>query len=143
MQPKNNHFKVAALLILAASAAMSMRGESLEQISVRDLGRKESKFERRLYTASLVAISAGTAADMASSFKFTSAGQKEANGFLASGGGYGSKGALIEAGAVGASLLLQHFMLKNHPHLRLAFTVSNFAFASFQAYNVHHNLTGY
>ena len=131
------------ILILATASTMALNGETLDQTSTRDLGRKESKLAGRLYVASLVAISAGTAADMASSIHFTNAGQHEANGLLSTGGGYGSKGSLIEAGAVRASLLLQHLLVKHHPGLKTAFTVSNFGFATFQGYNVRHNMVGY
>ena len=96
---------------------------------------------RKTYQWSVVALGAATAADMASSFKFSRDGQREANSFLTSGnGGYGTKGAAIEAGMVGASLLMQHYLVKRHPGLRVPLAVANFAVAGFQVFNVRHNL---
>lgn len=140
------------VIILALSlASIAVRAETIaiatptSQTSIRDIThanpRNASKLESRLYLISVAALSAGTASDIASSIKFTKAGQTESNGFLSSGsGGYGSKGTLIEAGAVGASLLVQHLLIKRHPGLKPAFTISNFGFAAFQAWNVHHNI---
>jgi hypothetical protein len=103
---------------------------------------KEDTKWKRTYQWSIVALGAATAADVASSLKFSHDGQHEANGFLSSNNGlYGSKGAAIEIGMVGASLLMQHFLVKHHPGLRLPFALSNYGFAAFQAWNVHHNVS--
>ncbi len=96
---------------------------------------------RRVYTLSVVMLGAATAADMASSWKFSRDGYRESNGLLANGnGGYGTKGAAIEAGVIGASLLVQHYLVKRHPSLRLPLAISNFAVAGFQGFNVRHNV---
>ena len=96
---------------------------------------------RKTYQWSVAALGAATAADMASSFKFSHDGQREANTFLqSSNGAYGAKGAALEAGLVGASLLVQHYLVKRHPGLRVPFAISNYAFAGFQVFNVRHNL---
>lgn len=85
----------------------------------------------RAYAWSTSAVSGATAADMASSFRFTHDGQREANGFLAgSGGGYGMKGAMIQSGLTGGSLILQRLLIRKHPGLRIPF----------QIMNVRHNL---
>ena len=96
---------------------------------------------RKTYQWSVAALGAATAADMASSFKFSRDGQREANSFLQSrNGGYGARGAALEAGIVGASLLVQHYLVKRHGGLRVPFAISNYAFAGFQAFNVRHNV---
>jgi hypothetical protein len=101
-----------------------------------------SKLLSRTYQWSIVALGAATASDIASSLKFSSDGQRESNGFLSNrNGGYGAKGALLEAGVVGASLLVQHYVIKRHPSLQAPFAISNFAFSGFQAWNVHHNVS--
>lgn len=97
---------------------------------------------KRTYAWSNMALSAGVAADIASSLKFSTDGQKEANALLrGSSGGFGSKGAVIEAGAIGASLLLQHYVIRRHPELRLPLAIVNFGLAGFQAWNVKHNVS--
>jgi hypothetical protein len=140
---------LSSLALIAGMA--TVQAQNLEPISIHSLANPEaaaqdrtepSKLLNRTYQMSVVALGAATAADMASSLKFTADGQHEANGLLAnSSGGYGSKGALIEAGFVGGSLLLQHFLIKGHPGLRLPFTISNFVISGFQAWNVHHNVS--
>jgi hypothetical protein len=136
------------------------RAQTLEAISIHSLANPEttsapsgtqfastekpeqSKALRRAYQWSLAAISAGTAADIASSLKFSSDGQHEANTILRGGsGGYGAKGATIEAGVLGASLVMQHYLVKRHPGLRVPFAITNFALAGFQVWNVHHNVS--
>jgi hypothetical protein len=141
--------------------AAACRAQNLEAISMNSLANPEftaattpvqavppkedpkpSKTLSRTYQWSVAAIGAATAADIASSLKFTSDGQREANGFLSNrNGGYGAKGAVLEAGIVGASLLVQHYVVKNHPGLRVPFAISNFALAGFQVWNVHHNVS--
>lgn len=130
-------------------------GQNLESVSITALAnpkavasapttpvaRPEPVKLSRIYKWSVVALGAATAADMASSFKFSHDGHKEANSFLASGnGGYGVKGAAIEAGMVGASLLVQHYLVKRHPGLQVPLAIANYAFAGFQVFNVRHNL---
>lgn len=127
--------------VTAAPASVSGAVATTSAPSIQDRA-EPSKLFRRTYQLSVVALGAATAADMASSLKFTADGQHEANGFLSNGnGGYGGKGALIEAGFVGGSLLLQHFLIKGHPGLRMPFMLSNFAISGFQAWNVHHNVS--
>ena len=125
-------------------------GQNLESISIASLARpgvstaqpvaQESPKWRRTYNLSVMTLGAATAADMASSFKFSHDGQREANSFLSSNGAYGAKGAAIEAGVVGASLLLQHYLIKRHPGLRVPFAISNFAISGVQAFNIRHNV---
>ena len=151
-----NHFSKIMLTLTIGSAALC--AQNLESISVASLaadpsvstsGKSETKPVevedtkwKRTYQLSVVALGAATAADVASSLKFSRDGQHEANGFLANNNGlYGSKGAAIEIGMVGASLLMQHFLVKHHPGLRLPFAISNYGFAAFQAWNVHHNVS--
>lgn len=140
--------KIFLTLTLATAA---VKGQNLESISVDSLTKPEAAVAqrsdddaakwRRAYNWSVATLGAATAADVASSFKFSRDGQREANSLLASGGGrYGAKGAAIEAGVVGASLLMQRYLVKHHPGLRLPLAISNFAFAGFQAFNVRHNV---
>ena len=145
--------KIVLSLTLGTAAT---RGQNLESISIASLATPESAAMRsnltettdstpvkwrKTYRWSVVALGAATAADMASSFKFSHDGQKEANSFLQSGnGGYGAKGAALEAGVVGASLLVQHYLVKRHPGLHVPLAIANYAFAGFQIFNVRHNL---
>jgi len=142
------HFSRLLLALTLASAALW--AQNLEGVSVASLAaqptpasvKTEDTKWNRTYQLSVVALGAATAADVASSLKFSSDGQREANGFLRSSNGlYGSKGAAIEIGMVGASLLLQHFVVRHHPGLKLPFAMSNYGFAAFQAWNVHHNVS--
>ena len=136
--------KYSFLILTLGTAAVT--AQNLESISIGSLANStvatnQSVKWRKTYQWSVAALSAATAADMASSFKFSRDGQREANAFLRSGnGGFGTKGAAIEAGAVGASLLLQHYLVKRHPGLRVPLAISNYAFAGFQIFNVRHNL---
>ncbi len=123
---------------------------NLESISIASFAKLEPTAVRsesdspkwgKTYKWSIAALGAATAADMASSFKFSHDGQREANSFLQNGnGGYGMKGAALEAGVVGASLLVQNYLVKRHPSLRLPLSVANYALAGFQVLNVRHNL---
>ena len=146
-----NVSKLVLSLTLGTAAAW---GQNLESVSITSLAAPEaaalqpSHTEnstpvkwRKTYQWSVVALGAATAADMASSFKFSHDGQREANAFLQSGnGGYGAKGAALEAGVVGASLLVQHYLVKRHPGLHVPLAIANYAFAGFQVFNVRHNL---
>ena len=148
------HFAKTLLTLTLGTAAVW--GQNLETISITSLANPETVAAApaaairpeatpvklsKTYHWSVVALSAATAADMASSFKFSHDGQREANSFLASGnGGYGAKGAAIEAGVVGASLLVQHYLVKRHPGLQLPLAIANYAFAGFQVFNVRRNL---
>lgn len=143
-----NVSKIFLSLTLGTAATF---GQSLEAISINALAAPSAVAKqvvneplmrwRKTYRWSVVALGAATAADMASSFKFSHDGQREANSFLASGnGGYGTKGAAIEAGMVGASLLVQHYLVKRHPGLRVPLAITNYAVAGFQVFNVRHNL---
>lgn len=145
------HFYKLFFTLTLGTAAMW--GQNLESISINALANPEAtasqpavreipKFDkwRRTYNLSVIALGAATAADMASSFKFSRDGQREGNAFLASSNGaYGMKGAAIEAGVIGASLLAQHYFVKRHPRLRIPFAISNYALAGFQVFNVRHN----
>lgn len=143
-----NFSRMILSLTLGATATF---GQNLETVSITSLAAattntstsvERSDRWRKTYQWSVVAMGAATAADMASSFKFSRDGQREANSFLASGnGGYGTKGAAIEAGMVGASLLMQHYLVKRHPGLRVPLAVANYAVAGFQVFNVRHNLS--
>ena len=147
-------YKLFSTLTLGTAAIW---GQNLESISINALAnpdaatsppaiRKTPRFDkwRRTYNLSVIALGAATAADMASSFKFSHDGQRERNAFLASSNGaYGIKGAAIEAGVVGASLLAQHYFVKRHPGLRIPFAISNYAIAGFQVFNVRHNTNYY
>ena len=138
-------------MTLTASGA-ALLAQNLEAVSIASLARTDAQSVlteksdtrakwQRAYQWSVAVVGAGTVADMASSFQFSRDGQREANSLLRSGnGGYGSKGAAIECGMVGASLLVQHFLVKRHPGLRAPLAISNFGFAAFQALNVRHNL---
>ena len=125
----------ASVNALAVPAALASATPALGKVSERSMKWRQT------YQWSVAALGAATAADMASSFKFTRDGQREANSFLASGnGGYGAKGAAIEAGMVGASLLVQHYLIKRHPGLRVPLAIANYGIAGFQVFNVRHNL---
>ena len=137
------------LILSLTLGATACFGQNLEAVSINSLATpstrptivERSDKWRKTYQWSVVAMGAATAADMASSFKFSRDGQREANSLLASGnGGYGTKGAAIEAGLVGASLVMQHYLVKRHPGLRVPLAVANYAVAGFQVFNVRHNL---
>ena len=135
----------STILITLTLGTASIWGQNVESISMASLAKPDATAKRlkwhKTYQWSVAGLGAATAADMASSFKFSHDGQREANSFLQSGnGGYGAKGAAMEAGIVGASLLMQHYLVKRHPGLRVPFAISNFALAGFQAFNVRHNL---
>jgi hypothetical protein len=145
-------------LLTLTFGMIAMRGQNLEAISITAMANPEAMIVantpqpvvreipentkwKKAYRLSVFALGAATAADMASSFKFSHDGQREGNAFLASSNGaYGMKGAMLEAGAVGASLLVQHFLVKKYPNLRVPLAISNFAIAGFQAFNVRHNV---
>lgn len=141
---------ISKTLLSLTLGTAAIWGQNLESISIASLAKLEPTVNRsevaspkwgKTYRWSTVVLGAATAADMASSFKFSHDGQREANSFLQSGnGGYGMKGAALEAGVVGASLLVQHYLVKRHPRLRLPLAVANYAFAGFQILNVRHNL---
>ena len=143
-------YKLFFTLTLGAAAMWCQNLESISinalanpeaaasQTSVREIPKSDKW--RRTYNLSVIALGAATAADMASSFKFSHDGQREGNAFLASSNGaYGMKGAAIEAGVIGASLIAQHYFVKRHPGLRIPFAISNYALAGFQVFNVRHN----
>jgi hypothetical protein len=128
---------VIPIALLAFGISSTGRAQSLEASPGSKWGSKWND----PYRWSVAAVSVATAADMASSFKFSSDGQKEANPFLKSPNGlYGAKGAAIEAGMVGGSLILQHYLVRKHPRLRVPLMVGNYALAGFQAFNVAHNV---
>jgi hypothetical protein len=93
------------------------------------------------YRWSIAAVSLATAADVASSLKFSADGQREANPLLRnSNGAYSAKSVAIEAGALGGTLVLQHYLIRKHPGLRMPFLISNYALAGFQVFNVARNV---
>ena len=120
------------LLILPANA-QTAQATTLEE--------KERSAWKTLHVWSVTTLSLATAADIASSFKFSSDGQKEANPLLRSATrAYGKRGVAIEAGLLGGSLILQHYLVRKHPRLRVPFTIGNYALTGFQAFSVAHNV---
>jgi hypothetical protein len=90
---------------------------------------------RRLWVASIVAMTAGTAADAYSSWH-----KRESNSFLASADGtFGAKGVSLKAGIAGAVLVPQ-ILLRHHRDWHLPFAASNFVEAGIFAGATAHNL---
>ncbi len=90
---------------------------------------------RRLWVASICAMTAGTAADAYSSWH-----KRESNSFLASADGtFGTKGVALKAGIAGAVLVPQ-ILLRHHHDWHLPFAASNFAEAGIFAGATVHNL---
>jgi hypothetical protein len=59
-----------------------------------------------------------TALDAHSSWKATKAGAIEANPITSSHGAYNTRGATLEFGLTGATLLIDHWVVNRHPNLR-------------------------
>jgi len=95
---------------------------------------RHQKRTRVIWVASIVAMTAGTAADAASSWH-----KHESNGLLASSDGtFGAKGAGIKAGLAGGMLLPQIIFRKHHDW-RSAFAIGNFAEAGIFTGTAVHN----
>ena len=131
------------LTLIALALATVTFGENVGSTAVSEPeGTHRLNTWKDPYRWSVASVSLVTAADLASSLKFSSDGQREANPLLRSAnGGYSGKGAAIEAGVVGGSLLLQHFLVAKHPKLKVPFLIGNYALAGFQVFNIKHNLS--
>jgi hypothetical protein len=103
----------------------------------QDMAYVESKHDKRmraLWITSIVAMTAGTAADAYSSWH-----KQESNSVLASSNGtFGTKGVAIKAGIAGGVLIPQ-IVFRKHRDWYLAFAVSNFAEAGIFAGATAHN----
>jgi hypothetical protein len=91
---------------------------------------------RRLWIASIAAMTAGTAADAMSSWH-----KRESNGLLASSDGtFGAKGLTIKAG-IASAVLVPQIVFRRHRDWYLPFAASNFIEAGIFAGTTAHNLT--
>jgi len=91
---------------------------------------------RRLWIASIAAMTAGTAADAYSSWH-----KQESNSILASSNGtFGAKGVSVKA-AIAGGVLLPQIIFRRHRDWQLPFALSNFAEAGIFAGAAAHNLS--
>jgi hypothetical protein len=100
-------------------------------------GNSDAKSDgQRLYRWSLAAVAAGNAADTFSSWH-----QPEANPLLASPGSeFDGRSVLVKSALVGASLLVEHWALRQNPHLYRTFAWLNFTIAGVLGGVVAHNI---
>lgn len=86
---------------------------------------REAPRGRGLFAASVAALAAANAADLATSW-----GRNEANPFLASSNArFGPQSAALKAGFTGVSLVIQWFALRHNPRLHRGLAYTNFAVA--------------
>ena len=90
---------------------------------------------RRIWIASIAAMTAGSAADAYSSWH-----KQESNGLLASSNGtFGAKGVALKAG-IASAVLVPQILLRKHRDWHTAFAASNFLEAGIFAGATAHNL---
>jgi hypothetical protein len=93
------------------------------------------KHLRIIWLASIFAMTAGTAADAATSWH-----KRESNSLLASSDGtFGGKGVAIKGG-IGAAMLIPQIVFRKHNDWHTAFAVGNFAEAGIYTGTTIHNL---
>ena len=99
--------------------------------------RTSTSSERTLYRWSVVAVLAANAGDAASSWT-----KREANPFVAGPNAqYGATSVAIKSGFVGASFVIQHFVLRHHPDMAKRFAWMNFITAGGLGGVIAHNAT--
>lgn len=124
---KSNRMKYIGIMLVFVCPLMAQTADltaAAASISPAYLSRADSseKIEgRRLYLWSIAALSAGNAADAASSWR-----RPEANPVLAPPGAtFGTQSLLLKSGLVGASLLLERWALHHNPRLYKSFAWIN------------------
>ena len=138
----------ACLCFLAAS--MTLLGQSLitpgelagpfnsnivPKTDIASVEDRHEKHVRIIWIASIFAMTAGTAADAATSWH-----RRESNSLLASSNGtFGGKGLAIKGG-ISAGMLAPQLIFRKHHDWHTAFSVGNFAEAGIYAGTSIHNL---
>ncbi len=131
---------LAVALLCSASAihAQSMFTSPAPSSKVTIANVVETPHEqhmRRIWIASIAAMTAGTAADAYSSWH-----KRESNSLLASADGtFGAKGVAIKAG-IASGVLVPQILFRKHRDWHLAFAASNFAEAGIFAAATAHNV---
>ena len=108
---------------------------ALPRTNIASVEDTHEKHVRIIWIASILAMTAATAGDAATSWD-----RRESNSFLASSNGtFGGKGLAIKAG-IGAAVLLPQLIFRKHHDWYTAFAVGNFAEAGIFAGATIHNL---
>ena len=118
--------------------AFDTGGSTSNVVPKTNIAGVEDQHEKRvriIWIASIFAMTAGTAADAASSWN-----RRESNSLLASSNGtFGSKGLAIK-GAIAAGMLAPQIIFRKHRDWHTAFAVGNFAEAGIYTGTTIHNL---